>query len=133
MSTLNTDNRHLLGARLREERKKLSMTQDALSAVLGVGRTTVADWEKGRAAPPADALAKSMRLGFDAVYIMSGTRQDTGIKKQLTSKACELVKTYMALPEEDQELALLQVEAMFGKAVRDGRCEYVVERKKEKD
>jgi len=72
-----------------------------------------------------------MSIGFDAVYIMSGVRQDAGIEERLNKDELELLDTYRMLPDEDKEDATLRLDSMLLRAVREGRCEYIVKRKQE--
>jgi len=44
--------------KIREERQKLSLTQEDLAKRLGVERSTVTKWETGESKPRADMLIK---------------------------------------------------------------------------
>lgn len=57
------------GARLREERERASLNQDALT-----GRNTQSAYENERTAPDIRYLAKAESLGLDVWYILSAGR-----------------------------------------------------------
>ena len=58
--------------RLRAERLKLRLTQDGMAEVLGVPTVTLRSYESGRSEPPASFLARLLRVGVDAHYVVLG-------------------------------------------------------------
>ncbi len=67
-----------VGLRLREERKRLGLSQERLAVIAGVAKNTAINWEKGASSPTADALIELANAGVDAVYVLSGKRQSHG-------------------------------------------------------
>lgn len=59
-------------ARFKAERERLEMSQPKLGELLGVGKTTVINWEKGTSAPDAFQLATLASAGADVLYILTG-------------------------------------------------------------
>lgn len=62
----------LIGTRIREEREKLSLSQEALGAVGGVKKQAQFNYEKGERMPTADYLAAIAQIGVDVQYILTG-------------------------------------------------------------
>ena len=65
-----------IGARLREERKRIGLTQQELADRVGIDRNTEGNYENGHRSPPANYLVRIDRLGLDACYIVTGRRSD---------------------------------------------------------
>jgi transcriptional regulator with XRE-family HTH domain len=61
-----------LGARLREERNRLGLSQPKLAEAVGVSKNTVIAWEKGTTSPNAVQLSGLSVLKFDVLYILTG-------------------------------------------------------------
>lgn len=61
--------------RLKEERKRLNLTQDDIAQSCDVVRRTVASWENDSPIP-SDKLAKLDELGIDIYYVTTGKRQE---------------------------------------------------------
>lgn len=66
----------MLHDRLKEERLRLGLTQPAFGEVVGAGKRTIIDWEKGASSPSATQLASMTGAGADALYILTGERID---------------------------------------------------------
>lgn len=64
----------MIGARIREERNKLQMTQPEFAEIAGVSKRTVIDWEKDASAPNAVQLSALSEAGFDVNYVITGKR-----------------------------------------------------------
>lgn len=62
-----------VGSRLEEERKRLKMTQEQLGNLCGVSKRTIVSWEE-KAKIPSQKLAMLIPAGFDAWYVLTGTR-----------------------------------------------------------
>jgi transcriptional regulator with XRE-family HTH domain len=63
-----------IGTRLREERERLSFSQEGFSAVAGSTKRTQLNHEKGNGTPTAAALAVWAAVGLDVVYVVTGER-----------------------------------------------------------
>ena len=60
--------------RIREERKRLGLTQQELADLVGVDRNSQINYERGHRSPPAEYLERLDALGLDACYILTGRR-----------------------------------------------------------
>ena len=63
-----------IGARLKEERERLKLTQVELAALAGVTNVTQSRYEAGATAPNASYLAQFAFAGADILYVVTGTR-----------------------------------------------------------
>ena len=65
-----------LGARLREERVRLGLTQAVAASRAGVCVPTQVAYERSTRTPPVPYLSAIEALGFDAHYVRVGTRSE---------------------------------------------------------
>lgn len=63
-----------IGARLKEERRRVRRTQQEVADFAAVDRNTQINYEAGHTAPPADYLQRIEQLGLDPCYIITGRR-----------------------------------------------------------
>ncbi|EFN8408668.1 transcriptional regulator [Escherichia coli] len=61
-----------IGTRLREERKRLGLSQAAMAEVAGIRKQTQLKYEKGDSFPDAAYLATLSRFGLDVQYVVLG-------------------------------------------------------------
>lgn len=61
-------------ARLREERRRLGLSQDELARTAGVSRATVAGYELGKTSPDLAYLLSIGEAGVDTHFVMNGHR-----------------------------------------------------------
>jgi transcriptional regulator with XRE-family HTH domain len=66
--------RLFLGARLREERERLGLSQLAFGALADVSLRTEQDWERGVSAVKSDFLTVVAQHGVDVLYVVTGER-----------------------------------------------------------
>lgn len=95
----------LIGDRLREERRRLGLNQDAL----GVTPQSQRKYEKGERAPDAEYLAGFAALGGDVRYVITGTRsagEEEGVF--LNSDEATMLDLYRGIPE-DKRAAVFDV------------------------
>lgn len=62
----------LCSERLKNERKRLKLTQQKIAKSLDVSDMTIKRWETGVTAIPSDKLILMNNLGFDVSYILFG-------------------------------------------------------------
>lgn len=62
------------GERLREERLRLSMSQEAFGALAAVTKHSVINYEKGDRSPDGRFFAAIAAAGADVLYILTGQR-----------------------------------------------------------
>ncbi|WP_306169273.1 S24 family peptidase [Halomonas sp. MMSF_3323] len=63
-----------IGERLKEERERLALSQTALAAIGGVGKTTQINYEKGLRNPDSAYLTAVAEQGVDLLYVLKGSR-----------------------------------------------------------
>lgn len=89
-----------LGARLREERERLGMTQQALGEATGKNKQTQLRYETGQNSPTTAYLISASRQGVDAGYVL------TGYRNQLHQDEKELLARYRAASRELRRAAV---------------------------
>lgn len=85
------------GLRLKEERKRLGLSQQLIADSAGVSREMWARYEAG-AEPGANALTGAAACGLDVYYALTGQR--SGGATVLTARETSLVENYRVAPEE---------------------------------
>ncbi|MGH8386136.1 MAG: helix-turn-helix domain-containing protein [Pseudomonas sp.] len=113
-----------IGARLRDERGRLGLSQTSLGEIVGASKRTVIDWEKGATSPTAAQLAVFASVGADALYILTGQRAG-GISIQpptsaLSRRESALLDNYRNSPE-DAKAALDKTSAAFAQPAQLGK------------
>lgn len=68
------------GARLREERERLKLSQTQLADKIGISRVTLGRYESGKREVGAEVFDKLGQLGMRVEYILTGTKVE-GAKK----------------------------------------------------
>ena len=61
-----------IGARLKEERKRLTMTQVEMAEAASVTRVSQQNYENDRRVPDAEYLRSLHKLGVDILYVVTG-------------------------------------------------------------
>jgi transcriptional regulator with XRE-family HTH domain len=83
---MNTENRALMGARLRLERERLELLQPDMAALGDVKPRTYQDWERGVAGVSAEFLAVVAAHGVDVLYVVTGERSGSASLSQAESE-----------------------------------------------
>lgn len=65
-----------LGQRLREERKKMELSQSEFARALGIHLNTQSRYEKGEREPDSNYLNSLMDFGVDVTYVLTGERRN---------------------------------------------------------
>lgn len=94
----------LRGPRLKEERKRLGLSQQAMAVAVGISREMWAKYEAG-AEPGANALALACAAGVDIVYILTGQRSFTP-PPALSADERYLLDRYRSSPQPLKDAAL---------------------------
>lgn len=63
-----------IGQRLKEERERIKLNQDAMASVGGVGRKSQFNYESGDRCPDASYLSALSVIGVDVQYVITGQR-----------------------------------------------------------
>ncbi|MFB2712043.1 helix-turn-helix domain-containing protein [Aeromonas veronii] len=69
----------MIAIRLKNERQRLGLTQEAFAESAGAKRRTLQDWEKGISSPTAVQLSALGSVGVDVQFVLTGQRQQSGI------------------------------------------------------
>ncbi len=81
--------------RIKEERKRLKLTQSAIAKLFGIQRETWSRYESGTISPGMDVLSAFSRIGADIQYILTGQKQTELI---LSEDEKELIELYRSAP-----------------------------------
>ena len=83
------------GARLREERQRLGLTQDAFGGEAGVTRLTQSKYEKGESSPNVHYLTLIEEMAADINYLLTGNKRSNEISVDVHGKyadlACDII------------------------------------------
>jgi transcriptional regulator with XRE-family HTH domain len=91
MSKIN-DKIDSVGGRLRQERKRIGLTQNALAEMMSVHRLTQMNYESGSTEPPPSYIQALRRFGIDDRYVQTGNKSSPSEER---SNATE--RLFMAL------------------------------------
>jgi len=105
-----------ISERLREERKRLALTQEALGEIGGVKLMAQFNYEKGNRMPDAAYLAAIAAAGVDVLYVLTGQRAITSTA--LAPDEAALVDDYRHAAPEQQRL-IRDTGATFARLAND--------------
>ncbi|HAU4876461.1 helix-turn-helix domain-containing protein [Aeromonas hydrophila] len=77
----------MIAIRLKSERQRLGLTQEAFAESAGAKRRTLQDWEKGISSPTAVQLSALGSVGVDVQFVLTGQRQQSGIGEAAVHQA----------------------------------------------
>ncbi len=89
----------MIGNRLREERLRLEMSQDAFSQHCGVTKNTQVSYEKGRRSPDTTYLLKAIEIGVDVLYVVTGRHVPAAVKA-LTQEQLDILNYMSGMSEQ---------------------------------
>ncbi|MFU1906029.1 helix-turn-helix domain-containing protein [Bordetella avium] len=96
-----------IGQRLKEERERLGLSQQAFAELGGASKRSQVEWEKGAQVPNAEFLALVAERGADVAFIVTGRRtisaQDLESDLDRYGKAWETLE--MALEATGREMS----------------------------
>ena len=90
-----------VGVRLREERKKLGLTQQDFAALGGIASNAQAHYESGERQPKAGYLIGIAGGGVDVMYVLLGKHTPTP-EDSLNADEAKVLAHYRSLPPADQ-------------------------------
>ncbi|MBN3562669.1 helix-turn-helix domain-containing protein [Aliamphritea spongicola] len=93
----------IIGARLKEERRRLKMSQAVFAGFGGVARNAQSNYEKGSRLPDAGYLAAVAAEGADVQYILTGKRMNTVSEQVLSQDESLLLDTYRTLNGQQKD------------------------------
>lgn len=106
------------GARLREERERLGLSQAVMGEIGGVKKLAQLKYEQDASSPSWGYLEAAARLGMDVLYIVTGKR----IAGMLRDDEAELVTLYREAKNlQSATLRMLRGEEAHGSLVKPGK------------
>ena len=126
-----------VGARLREERKRLGLTQAELAERVGVSRAAVVTYESGRTPPDVSLMDRLKELGVRTSYVLTGLTEmesaaealDWNLARTLMNRIVKYAQSNNIDLEPDQLVDLMQIlypSAARNQAVDDRAVEVAV-------
>lgn len=112
------------GDRLREERKRLELSQDAMAVAGGVQRLSQINYEAGKRSPDWDYLALVAAAGVDVQYVLTGKVSSA----ELSTDEDELLRGYRCLDIRGKVSVLGMVDGLGtdpSSAVREKQAQLV--------
>jgi len=91
-----------VGERLREERVRLGLSQDALAQLGGITRNTQGSYEKGERNPDSVYLTAVIKAGVDALYVLTARHTHRAVEG-LSESEERLVQQFRMLSDYDQK------------------------------
>lgn len=91
-----------IGARLRQERERLGLSQRAFGETGGVEANAQGKYESGERTPKGDYLAAVAELGVDVLYVLLG-RKTPNHTALLSDSEETVIACYRTLQKEDQD------------------------------
>lgn len=112
-----------MGSRLRSQRQRLGMNQDALAEIGGVKRGAQIKYEAGDREPTAGYLAAVAQAGIDVFYVLTGLRSVAiaHMSESMRERYNRLVDDFTALPDDLQIVACDYVGGLALRALREDR------------
>lgn len=108
-----------LGARLKEEREKLHMSQPEFAEVAGAKKHAQINWEKGAATPNGAAFEAWAGIGVDVLYVITGQRAGAAVAEQLPPDEQLLLDAYRGMKAPDRKVLL--AEMLTGKKAKPAK------------
>lgn len=117
------------GWRIREERKRLGLTQQQFADGLDISRSSVALYETDRTIPDLNFGLRAKNCGIDAWYIMTGERGseaaanlfDWALFIKILSTIRTVYEDKKLVLATEQEIAIAQL--LYGHLVRQGEMD----------
>lgn len=91
--------------RLKTERERLGYNQTAFASFADASKHAQINWEKGLAAPNANALAAWANVGLDVLYVVTGSRSFVP-PPRLSGEEQTLLDYYQEASREARKAAL---------------------------
>lgn len=103
-----------MGARLRQERKRLGYSQREMGSLGGVAANAQGKYESGERVPKADYLAALASQGVDVLYVLTDTRSSGTAVDNLPKQATKVDEPDAVIKEVKHAVRhlLSRIEAM---------------------
>lgn len=100
-----------VGERLREERTRLGLNQEAFAQLGGITRNTQGSYEKGERNPDSVYLTAVLKAGVDVPYVLTGRRLQRALEG-LNEAEETLLHQFRTLSDYDQKAVHRIISAM---------------------
>ena len=119
-----------IGARIREERNRMALSQEAFGAIPGVTKQAQIKYEKDERHPDTLYLAAIAAAGADVLYILTGQRSGVAAAApvaaepaaQLSRRALAVAQNYEATSEEGKKIIEAAAFAAAQPAAKRGKA-----------
>ena len=91
-----------IGARLRQERERLGLSQKVFGEIGGVEANAQGKYESGGRAPKADYLSRVAERGVDILFVLTGSPTPIQLD-QLSQVEEKVLVDYRSMLKEDQD------------------------------
>lgn len=109
-----------VGKRLKEERERLGLSQDAFGKSGGVSKGAQINYEKDARAPDADYLVGIDQAGADVLYILIGKRRiDLAVTGQERSLLSQAIRYVMSEGDRDEQATAQAIQLQYDKLYRE--------------
>ena len=109
-------NEQTLGQRIAAERKKLSLSQEALGEKMGVSRQAISKWEADGALPEIDKLIAMSRLfGVSLGWLLGVEEESAARSDTFSDEQLELIRRMIPQPPQPRKASWI-VAAIFSAA-----------------
>lgn len=108
----------LFAKRLKEERKKLGLTQAQAAEKCGISMRMWGDYERGKYFPRNENLIGIEKIGIDVQYVMHGRRDETAAmpsENALTTEEQALLAQFRQLNGEGKTAIFSMLNALLPK------------------
>ena len=108
---------------LKEERKRLNLTQGDVAKICGVTIRAVSKWETGKATIKSTYLELLSQAGFDTNYILTGIKQYTKADDISTTELLDNLEMLVEAQElimKNHETQIKQMKLLISK-IRRGK------------
>ena len=116
-----------VGERLKIERKRLGLSQDAFATEGGVQRTTVSQYERGDRLPTLDFLFKCSSIGLDVSFVIFRKR-NLGNNSEIQLKESELARIFSLVDEHARDSRDRLLERQYRQELLSQLCKIASER-----
>jgi len=93
--------------RLKEERKRLDLSQGEMAAVGGVSMNSQSNYENGHRSPDAEYLSRAASVGVDVGYLLTGIRAAMASEPLATDSGSNVPDEPVMRPVTREQAALL--------------------------
>lgn len=109
-----------IGTRIKEQRKKLQLTQTIIKNQIGISSGNLSDIENGNRIPATQTLAKlAIILQCSTDYIIYGTEKNSYIGDDEEAKT--LLNMFRELPTKDKEELLMLAKMKYNNREKKGK------------